>query len=213
MMFEPKEAVAVRYKIDTSLYGAHMKIINYVGKNKRVFDVGCATGYLDERFRKNGCYVVGVEIDKEAAKEAEHYCDNVIIGDIEHLERIPYPHMFFDVIVYVDILEHLKRPDKVLMRFKRYLAPDGYIVVSIPNLGYFKTRLRLLLGEFEYKRSGILDATHLRFFTLKTARRLIESMGYKILKIDYTGAASRFRILRFSPTWFALQFIIIAEPI
>jgi len=89
-----------------------------VGKNKRVLDVGCATGYLSKKFREKGCYVVGVEIDEDAGFLARQNWNDVIIGDIESI-KIPYPNDFFDVIVCADILEHLKRPDLVLLKLKK----------------------------------------------------------------------------------------------
>lgn len=190
-----------------------MKIINYVGMNKKVLDVGCASGYLAERLKKNECYVVGIEIDEAATKTAKQFCDNIIVGDVEQLNELPYPSKFFDVIVYSDILEHLKRPDLVLIKFKKYLAPKGCVIASIPNVARFEVRLKLLLGKFDYTDTGHLDVTHLRFFTIKTAKQLLESTGYKVEKVDYTGLASRISVLKLFPTLFANQIILIAKSI
>lgn len=201
----------VKYFFNPSSYGTHAKIVKYVGTHKKVLDVGCATGYLAEWFKKNACYVVGIEIDYEAAKIAKRYCDNVIIEDVEHIKKLPYPEGFFDVIVYGDILEHLIRPDLVLVKFKKYLSPKGYVIASIPNIAWWLIRLRLLVGKFEYTNTGILDATHLRFFTLKTIRTLFENAGYKINKVDYTGLESKFGLCKIFPTLFAHEFIVKAS--
>lgn len=185
-----------------------MKVISHVGKGKKVLDVGCASGYLDEYFKKNGCMVVGIEMDAKAAAFARKYCENVLVMDIEETVELPYPDDFFDVILYADVLEHLKRPDLALMRIKRYLSPSGYLIASIPNIGYVPVRMKLLLGKFEYEEYGHLDKTHLRFFTLKTCKKLFQESGFYIEKIDYSGPAS---IVKVAPTLLAMEFIIISK--
>ena len=200
-----------RYELDTSHFSrflAHQKIIEYVGKNKRVLDIGCATGYLAKEFRKNGCHVLGIEMDEEAAKVAGQYCDDILVGDVEQIRRLPYPEGSFDIIVYADVLEHLKRPDLVLLRFKKYLSKSGQLIVSVPNIAYFTIRLKLLLGRFEYGEKGILDTTHLRFFTLNSIKKMLYECSYRITKIDYTGPAAVVKIL---PRLLATQFVIVAH--
>lgn len=209
---------------DSRPYSAHMLIVQLVGKNKKVLDVGCATGLLAKRLVENGCEVVGIEIDDESARFAKKYCKNVIVGDVELLEHIPYPEKYFDVIIFADVLEHLKDPQSVLVNFKKYLKRDGYIICSIPNVAHIYVRLNLLFGNWEYKDLGILDKTHLRFFTKKTAIRLIENAGYTIDKIYYTpwiplftlrkfyfGRKLEYYITKLCPTLFALQFVIKAK--
>jgi len=116
---------------------------------------------------------------------------------------------YFDVIIYSDILEHLKRPDLVVISFKKYLKLEGIVIASIPNIGRLEYRIRHLFGNFDYEPSGgILSRTHLRFFTLKTAKRLFEDAGYEIVNIDHTGLASKLKIF---PELLAFQFVIIAK--
>ena len=110
-------------------------------------------------------------------------------------------------MVYADILEHLKRPDLVLLRFKKYLSKSGHLILSVPNIAYFTLRLKLLLGRFEYEEKGILDVTHLRFFTLNSITRMLYECGYRIAKIDCTGPAAVVKIL---PRLLANQFVIVA---
>lgn len=202
----------MRYHFGSSPHGSHMKIIGLVGENKMVLDVGCATGYIGKRLKKKGCALVGIEIDKECAKIAKGVYSDIIIADIEKLDVISYPEHFFDVIVFADILEHLKNPDATLIKFKKYLKNDGAIIVSLPNIARIEIRLKLLLGKFDYEEIGILDRTHLRFFTLKTAKHLLEKNGYKIISVDYSGLASKYFFLKPLPTLFAYQFIIKAVP-
>lgn len=130
-----------------------------------------AGGYIDKEL----CHIIGIEIDEEDADKAKNYCEQVIIADVEEIEKLPFPNYSFDVIIYSDILEHLKRPDLVLLNLKKYLKrPEGFIIASIPNIERLEFRIRHFLGQFDYKESGILSKGHLRFFTLKTAKRLFE---------------------------------------
>lgn len=165
-------------------------IFQLINKGKKVLDIGCATGRLAEKLRKKECLVVGIEIDKQLADAAQQRCDKVIMADVEELKEVPFSTGYFDVIVFADILEHLKNPEAVLTNFRKYLSDDGLLIVSIPNVANWTSRLKLLLGRWNYKEYGLLDRTHLRFFTFKTARKLIESSGYKIIDVLCTSGHS-----------------------
>ena len=208
-------------KFNPNPFGAHMKILNLAGKNKVVLDVGCSTGQLAKRLKEKGCKVYGIEVDEGAAKIARRCCEDVIVKDVELLKELPYPKNFFDVIIFADVLEHLRNPLNVLINLKKYLKDDGHILCSIPNVAHIYVRLNLLFGRWNYQKEGILDETHLRFFTLKTAKNLVEKAGYKIEKIDVTmpGKVAKIRgINKFAyflaRNWkglFGYQFIIIAK--
>jgi len=198
-------------------YVAHAKLINFVGADKKVLEVGCATGSISRVLKRNRCSVIGIEIDPKSAEHARKYCDDVIVGDVESVE-LPYKDGFFDVIMFGDVLEHTINPLMVLKRLKRYLRDDGYIVVSIPNVANYVIRLKLLLGKFEYQEGGILDRSHLQFFTLRTAKRLITDAGFRIVKFDVTPSLPlfipnwlRYRIAKTFPSLFAFQFLILAS--
>ncbi len=207
-MFSAKP-IKNKYKFVEEEYGPHVKIIRYVGGGRRVLDVGCATGYLAKRFVENGNGVYGIEIDPEATEEAKKCCKDVIVADVEELKRLPYPEEFFDVIVCADVLEHLRRPDHVLRMLRQYLKPDGLMIVSLPNVAYWRARLNLLFDNFNYEEIGIMDKTHLRFFTIKTGKELVEEAGFKVIKIDHCGLAMKYFPLKLFPTWFAYQFVIV----
>jgi len=179
-----------------------------VGHDKRVLDVGCAKGYMAKELKGQNCKTYGIEIDPDASRIAEKYCQRVIKADIESLRELPFDHNFFDVILCLDILEHLKRPDLVFPNLRPYLSSAGYLIVSIPNIARFEHRLRLFFGKFDYGDMGALSKGHLRFFTLKTASELIESSGYKIEKIEPTGLGS---IIRLFPNLLAFQFLFVAK--
>lgn len=205
-----------RWGLVKSPYSAHMKCLNLVEGKKTVLDVGCATGYLSCELKKKGCYVVGLEKNQELAKIAQKYCDELIIGDAETI-KLPYKD-HFDVILFADIIDFFKYPKEVLIKFRSYLKENGYIVVSVPNIANWSMRLSLLFGNFDYRATGILDAGHLRFFTLKTIRELLKRSGFKIESFDITinlRGASRFGFIRFlaglNKNLFAFQFIIKAR--
>ena len=118
--------------------------------NTRVLDIGCATGRLAEKLREQkGCSVVGIECDKIAAQTARRRCNEVIVTDIEHFEDIPFQPGSFDIIVFADVLEHLREPETILNRFKPYLSEDGYILISVPNVAQWAQNNNLELVDKE----------------------------------------------------------------
>lgn len=189
-------------------HSPHMKIVNLIEAGKVCLDVGCASGYIARELKRKKCRVYGVEIDPKLARKAQKYCVEVLNVDVEK-GRLPFKPNQFDVIILSDILEHLVRPDLVLSRLRWYIKPGGYVIASIPNIARIEIRLNLLLGSLEYQKTGILSKSHLRFFTLKSAKKLFEIAGYQIERIDYTGLGSIIGVL---PTLFAFQFIIVARP-
>lgn len=192
-----------------SPHSPHTKVINYIPAGAKVLDVGCSQGYIDEKLKEKGCQITGIEINETLANLAKKYCEKVVVGDVETMQNIQLPEKYFDFIIYMDILEHLKRPDSVLRNFKKYLNPRGLVIASIPNAARLEYRIKHFLGNFDYEESGIFSKTHLRFFTLKTAVELFRSEGYHVVEVNYTGLGSRLKIF---PTLFAFQFILISKP-
>ncbi len=172
------------YFASHALYDSYSKVaFELVGQSERVLDVGCGTGRLAERLRKEkNCYVVGVEVDDAMAAHARERCDELLKIDIE-LPELPLQEDSFDAVVFSDSLEHLKRPDLVLLNLRRYLGSRGRLILVVPNIAHLRVRLGLLLGKFDYEETGFLDKTHLRFFTLRTLRKLVEHSGYRIVRI------------------------------
>ena len=163
------------------------KILAFVGSNKRVIDFGCATGYLAKLLAEQDCKTVGVEINPEAAKAAEQFCEQVTVADLDYEDVVDIVgEQKFDVAVFGDVLEHLKDPWRVLKAAAGVLSPEGYVVASIPNVAHGAVRLALLAGHFDYEELGLLDNTHLRFFTHDSLGHLFESSGYCIESEDRT---------------------------
>jgi 2-polyprenyl-3-methyl-5-hydroxy-6-metoxy-1,4-benzoquinol methylase len=160
----------------------HSKVVSLVPPATRVLEFGCATGYMSKVLKDRlGCTVVGVEIDPEAAALAEQHAERVIVGDAEKIDyAAELAGEEFDVVLLADVLEHLKEPADVLRRVRPFVAENGVVVASIPNIAHASVRLALLGGEFRYREWGLLDDTHLRFFTRASIQDLFEETGYVI---------------------------------
>lgn len=200
------------------------------GKDLAVLDLGFGAGLFARRVRPACRYLAGVELDPEAAKEGAPFFDESVTGDL--LEGISGPWKEpFDVIVAGDVLEHLPRPEVLLGSLRRLLKPDGVLLLSLPNVANVTVRLGLLFGRFHYAPRGILDRTHLRFFTRATGRALLEKSGYRVLSIDATAMplelalpalsrpplagvvrAAALAATRLWPTLFGYQFVYEARP-
>ena len=145
---------------------------------RRVLDLGCATGALGAAIKQRGAEVVGVERDAALAREAERRLDRVVVGDAAAL---PGGLGRFDCIVAADVLEHLPDPWTALRDAVELLEPGGSVVVSLPNVRFFETFWELgVRGRWPRRDQGIFDRTHLRWFTLRDARELLESAGLRV---------------------------------
>ncbi|HEX8083919.1 MAG TPA: class I SAM-dependent methyltransferase [Solirubrobacteraceae bacterium] len=162
------------------LGGSHHHILAEVPAGARVLDLGCASGYLAAPLTARGCTVTGFERDPAAAELARAHCAEVIVGDVESPEDRDALPGGFDVVVVGDVLEHLADPWSALRFVRGLLAPGGVVILSLPNVAAWPVRLGLLRGRFEYADLGILDRTHLRFFTRRTAHELARSAGFEV---------------------------------
>src|SRR3954449_12837683 len=145
---------------------------------RRVLDLGCATGTTGAALKaRQPAEVVGVEREPDYAREAEGRLDRVIVADVEQLD--PTGLGRFDALIAADVLEHLVDPWAALRRYAALLEPGGTAVVSLPNVGHWSTYAHLLRGTWPRRSEGIFDATHLRWFTLRDARELLEQAGLR----------------------------------
>lgn len=144
-----------------------------------VLDVGCASGGLLAALGERAGRREGIEVDHAAAARAEQFADAVHVGSIEDLDL---PADTFDVVVLGDVLEHLVDPAAALARIRPLLRAGGCVVVSLPNVGHWSVRWGLLRGRWEYRPTGILDDTHLRFFTWESGSQLLTSSGYSLVQ-------------------------------
>lgn len=168
---------------------SHTQVIDAVGHDKRVLDVGCATGYLARELGNRGCAVSGVEVDTEAAEEARPYLDRVVVADLDNSRLTEHFEAgSFDVVIFADVLEHLVDPAAVLADATSLLAPGGKVVLSVPNVAHGSLRLALLQGRWAYTDTGLLDRTHIRFYTYATLLELVEGAGLTVEVIRSTVA-------------------------
>lgn len=150
----------------------------------RILDVGCGEGILGKRLLEKGVReVIGIEINPDVCKKAEYNLSQVICGDVEVME-FPFEEGYFDCIIFADLLEHLRDPLSVVKRFKKYLSDSGVIIASIPNVRYYGVINMLTEGYWKYEDYGILDRTHLRFFTKKEMEKLFADAGFEITGIS-----------------------------
>jgi glycosyltransferase involved in cell wall biosynthesis/precorrin-6B methylase 2 len=188
LVFEPKYDIAgdhyVYKKADP--YSSHSQIINWIKEEKpgEVLEVGTASGYLSAEMTSLGCNVTGIEQDAGMAELARPHCKRMIVADIEALAIDNLGP--FDAIVFGDVLEHLRDPRSVLEHLSKLLKPDGKILISLPNVANIWVRLNLLFGRFNYSRVGIIDESHLRFFTLKSAKELAADAGLDVISATAT---------------------------
>src|SRR3954468_16330076 len=177
------DAVGCKYdKLDETPGSAHDLVLGLVEPGSRVLEFGCATGYMSQALRgRLGATVVGVELDAEAARLAEEHCDRVLVGDVEELDlEAELGGERFDTILFADVLEQLRDPAAVLRRVRPFVAEGGAVVASIPNVAHASVRLALLAGSFRYREQGLLDESHLRFFTREGVQDLFEGSGFMI---------------------------------
>ncbi len=166
-------------EIDMSTDTSHTRAIRLVGRDRRVLDLGCATGAVARVLVQQGCNVVGVEMDPAAARVARQACSEVIVGDLADPATVgSLAGRQFDVILAGDVLEHLVEPERLLQQVRPLLTRDGYLVTSIPNVAHGAVRLALMKGRFQYTDVGLLDRTHVRFYTLGSLTEMLAAGGF-----------------------------------
>jgi 2-polyprenyl-3-methyl-5-hydroxy-6-metoxy-1,4-benzoquinol methylase len=214
-------------EIPGSSHDVLRKRIRALPAGLRLLDLGAAGGHLGRAVRDHCAYLAGVEPDPVLpASCREGYDDWRQTGA---LSAGTWDHPF-DVVVCADVLEHLVRPEDLLERIRQWLRPEGTLFVSMPNVANLTVRLALLAGRFPYSDRGILDRTHLRFYTRRSAKALIESGGFRPRSIEATAMPCELALpvlgrpplsgpvralargsARLWPTLFGYQFVIEAE--
>ncbi len=149
----------------------------------KFLDVGCGEGATGAEIKRRmpDSSVTGIELDAGAAKIAATRLDKVINSDLDNA-RFDFEPEEFDCIIAADVLEHTKDPEKNLNYLKNFLKENGWLLISLPNIRYIVPVLKILGNKFEYEESGVLDRTHLRFFTLHTMEKFLHDCGFEIVK-------------------------------
>ena len=153
-----------------------------------IAEVGCGAGVLGEAYRQINpkVFYTGLEVNPDAAKIASERLNKVITGDVENISlgNCDISLNSLDCLIYGDVLEHLYDPAAVLKNHSNYLKDDGQIIACIPNIQHWSILFNLLQGKWDYTKEGLLDSTHLRFFTLNNIRKLFIECGLKIVEIQ-----------------------------
>ncbi|MHB1522330.1 MAG: class I SAM-dependent methyltransferase [Ferrimicrobium sp.] len=173
---------SVAYSLNlTRRGGTHSTLLGLIPEHSRVLELGCASGYFGTLMQQRGCKVWGIDSDAAAlARIPEGVYESVSHADLDSGPMYPLPLHSADVVLAADVLEHLREPAALLSRVHEVLAPWGLLIVSIPNVAHVSVRFPLLFGKFQYQSSGILDRTHLHFYTFASACELIDQAGFEI---------------------------------
>ncbi len=170
---------------------AHSILMRLIPPNSRVLELGCASGYLGGYMEQQlGCRVTGLEFDAEAARIAATRMSEVHVVnlDADRALAVAQASAPYDLVLAAAVLEHLQHPDRVLDQIKSLLAPNGTLIVSLPNIAHWGVRLQLLLGRFDYSDYGIMDRTHVHFYTVRTGARLLEDQGFTVKALHIAGS-------------------------
>jgi len=203
-------------------YSGHQLLLRRCRGARAVLDVGCSAGVLTRELVAQGAVVDGIEADPDAAREAARSCRTVLVGDVETLELGLEPAAY-DVILMADVIEHLRDPVTALAKLRPYLRSGGTLLISTPNVANWSMRLRLLAGQWNYTDRGLLDRTHVHFFTRKTLVAALREAGYETVELDVTCPLPVMRrepfnrmAYRAASVWKALlayQFVVVARPL
>jgi 2-polyprenyl-3-methyl-5-hydroxy-6-metoxy-1,4-benzoquinol methylase len=150
---------------------------------RRIVEVGCSSGALAREYKKlnPGCHYAGIEIVPEYAQMARRYCDTVLVLDLETADVETIGELAADCWIFGDVLEHLRDPWDLLRKIRSTIAPDGHVVACIPNAQHWSVQARLSCGELRYEDQGLLDRTHLRWFTRITIVEMFQQTGFRVV--------------------------------
>ena len=178
----------IHYPLKESKGSSHYYVARMVGRGQDVIDIGCGEGYLAAALKKLGeNRITGIDVLPAASETSsldDYYSADLDQGISSVIRQLKGRR--FTRALLLDVLEHLKKPETILDECHEILTSDGQLIISLPNIANIAVRLSLLFGQFNYTERGLLDKTHLRFFTRKTARKMVESRGYQILEEQMT---------------------------
>jgi methionine biosynthesis protein MetW len=181
-----------RYRVDiepSNPNDSHFQVVQLVGSGHDVLDVGCADGDVGRLLQETGNRVSGLDRDEEAAEKARADLQRVVVADLDTSSLLDhFEAASFDVVVLADVLEHLREPERALREATELLREGGRLVLSVPNVAHGALRLALLQGRWSYTEVGLLDRTHLHFFTRTSLLQLLEGVGLAVDDLRATVA-------------------------
>lgn len=181
-----------RYDYDFDLYDGSTaaRVCQLVGHNRHVLELGCAAGAMSAVLRDHyGCHVIGVENDADALVQARQHCDSVVQADLDdETWTSQLPAAKIDTVVAADVLEHLRDPLSCLQQLRRLLKSGDRLVVSVPNAAHSGVIAALLSNNFPYVDTGLLDRTHIHFFTSLTLGHMLHDAGFQVIHAETINA-------------------------
>lgn len=209
-------------------YEIHQLALERVPTKSTVLELGCATGYITNILHKKNCVVTCVEIDKASASLAKPYAHKLFIANLNEPSTIPIKSSF-EVVLCMDVIEHLTNRKKLLSWVNKRLKFDGILILSTPNIAHIRIRMNLLWGNFTYEPIGIMDETHVHFYTKDTLTQELSLAGFAIEEcigsadlgqipffgrlLRYLPKSFQFFIVSINPNLLAVQWLIVARPI
>lgn len=174
------------YHFDPTDTSTAARLCRLVGHNKIVLELGCAAGAMSQVLKEHyGCRITGIEYDAEAAELARPFCEQLHVANLDHTPASELVgEQRFNVVLMADVIEHLRDPQAQLQDVRGLLQPNGLLVISIPNVAHNGLIAQLLCGQFNYTATGLLDNTHIRFFTAHSLNTLLEQEGFKVLHTE-----------------------------
>lgn len=158
-------------------------LVEWTPPRSSVLELGASTGYMSRALSERGATVVAVEYDPATIPLLSARASEAHVGNVEDPATLTFLEgRTFDTVILADVLEHLMDPRAALARCTSYLAQDGRVLVSMPNVAHWRVRLELLRGRWETTDSGIMDETHIRWFTRATAERMFSAAGFAVAK-------------------------------
>lgn len=154
---------------------------------RSVLDIGCGGGATGKALKEKfpGTRVLGIEVNPRAAEHARHWLDAVVCASVEDVDAArDFPQERFDTVLLLDVLEHLYDPWRALVHIGNWLLRGTRVIASVPNVRNLATLSEIAGGRFDYDASGVLDITHLRFFTRATVAELFAQTGYAVVRVD-----------------------------
>lgn len=220
----------MKYRYDefnNNEFETHRLALRVISDNSRVLDMGCATGYMAKELAKKSCKTWGVDNDPEAVKKADEYCEETALCDLNKCKRIPFERNGFDYVLMLDVIEHLTNPENILSAIRENIKKDGRLIISTPNFAHASVRWMMARGKLEYTETGMMDRTHVHFYTRQSFEETLSRAGYRVDCMIPTNGMTKvpalrkftdrinpkwqYRITSLWPTMFAYQWIAVAQ--